>query len=105
MELKLAAGEIHGSLEHHDTRGWPCPERGRVCILYGRQAERQWSRKAGGSSLFAPEPMDQSAQSSGRVDRFRGSGNALDQVAQLTAVSGTDGKAVEAVQRHSVAQG
>lgn len=42
VELKLAAGEIHVYLEHHDQRDWPCPECGTACQLYDHQPERQW---------------------------------------------------------------
>lgn len=42
VELKLAEGEIHVYLEHHDQRDWPCPECGTACRLYDHQPERQW---------------------------------------------------------------
>lgn len=42
VELKLAEGEVHVHLDHHEVMDWPCPECGADCRLYDHQAERQW---------------------------------------------------------------
>jgi transposase len=42
VELKLAEGEVHVHLDHHEVMNWPCPECGADCKLYDHQPERQW---------------------------------------------------------------
>jgi len=42
VELKLAEGEVHVHLDHHEVMNWPCPECGADCRLYDHQPERQW---------------------------------------------------------------
>lgn len=42
VKLKLAEGEVHVYLEHHELREWPCGECGSGCKLYDHQGERQW---------------------------------------------------------------
>jgi len=42
VEVKLAEGEVHVHLDHHDVRSWPCPECGESCQQYDHQRERQW---------------------------------------------------------------
>ena len=42
VELKLAEGEVHVYLEHHDMIEWKCAECGGPAKLYDHQPERQW---------------------------------------------------------------
>jgi transposase len=42
VALKLAEGEVHVYVDHHDEREWPCPECGASGKLYDHQPERSW---------------------------------------------------------------
>jgi len=42
VELKLAEGEVHVYVDHHDQLNWLCPECGVGGKLYDHQPERSW---------------------------------------------------------------
>jgi transposase len=42
IELKLAQGEVHVYLDHHEMIQWACAQCGAAAKLYDHQPERQW---------------------------------------------------------------
>jgi transposase len=42
IELKLAQGEVHVYLDHHEMIQWACAQCGAPAKLYDHQPERQW---------------------------------------------------------------
>jgi len=42
VELKLAEGEVHVFLDHHEMVNWLCPECSAGCKLYHHQPGRRW---------------------------------------------------------------